>query len=668
MVNADGPVNSSVKSIKSENLLGDPSPDSGFVGNFNNTDSASRQGLYGNQSESNGYNHSYGIGGQQESNRGIGSSVEGERSKSNSPGPDTGLKNPAARKLNEPINYGSISSYGINENNENGEGIDDSVYLRDDEYDDRRKYKRFMRDWRLLMVILVVISSVWLVAAFISDYLFNISFMNYNRTAGFEDIALIFISMIANIMTYLLSRIGQYSKVEQYANMILCGLTLLNLFIAVCTRYTRTRMGKVGVMTYLWVAFSFAVSALFEWYLYTFKNYSDRERHTNKGRSAWKTTTAALKDWSFAGAQNMIKLVLMGYLLLFTLNNFLHAVDLHRARNLINSMQASATSDNWSALHWANEDHTYQLHIRCYGDVYANSSESGRQLKPIVLYEHGGADTGYLSMKWIQDLYSMNRIDRYCTYDRPGYGLSDAPPAPISIGLTAEGLKYALLKEANITGPFIAVGYDMGGLVTQVFTAKNTDLVKGMMLIESWHENMLLNSHFMSPIPGDYYDPDFRPKIPSEIRKPYRVSTWWRGILSTIGLKLQTSWLIAHRGSRERLLGRDMIYQGKYLRTKFLEAITNPVLSFNDVVNSHERLTHIPTSVVTSRDMIKKNKMWGQWQRELTRISGKTEEWKVAEGGHELYKYELGQKALKEVLLRLVDSADEQDMLQDTTS
>lgn len=52
--------------------------------------------------------------------------------------------------------------------------------------------------------------------------------------------------------------------------------------------------------------------------------------------------------------------------------------------------------------------------------------------------------------------------------------------------------------------------------------------------------------------------------------------------------------------------------------------------------------------------MVKKSALWGDWQRDLTKISHKTQEWKIVEGGHEIYKYGLGKQQTQEVLLRLI--------------
>ena len=53
--------------------------------------------------------------------------------------------------------------------------------------------------------------------------------------------------------------------------------------------------------------------------------------------------------------------------------------------------------------------------------------------------------------------------DSYCVYDRFGYGLSDSTDAPISLRKSAEALKYALVDEMGLKGPFLVVGFVMVG-------------------------------------------------------------------------------------------------------------------------------------------------------------------------------------------------------------
>ncbi|AET40181.1 uncharacterized protein Ecym_5427 [Eremothecium cymbalariae DBVPG len=538
--------------------------------------------------------------------------------------------------------------------------IDDINIMSEHLYLLRKNYWSFVHKWRVGINILVFVNCIWLVTTFISDFFFNIHLLRHNRLTSFQDITLIFVSIVANTMTFILSDIGYYSKIDQNLNILLCALASFNLIISLLVGYTRTRIGKLGVAIYIWAALSFGLGALSEWFLYDFhRKLQEESGNLDNDRQVLLNKRKTFKQWCYVGGRNLVKFVLLIFFFLFTLNNMLYLFDTWRVSKSLYSINLSSLNgerlnDVYDAYHWTSKSHDYKLHIRCHGNV-VTESDTGSDIQPIILFEHGSSDTGYLSAEWIAELYRLNRVDRYCIYDRPGYGLSDSPPAPISIAMIAEDLKYALFNEANITGPFITVGYDMGGLVTQVFAAKNRDMVKAMMLIESWHEDVLLNSYLRDLLPGDTYDPDIRVRIPPELSKLSAFKSWWKGMWSTVGLKLQSSWLVAHHGSMERLLGRDLIYQGKYLRTKFLESFTNSILSYNDVINSHEVLSGMPTSLVSSKDMIKRYPHWGDWQRDLASMSERTKEWKVSDGGHSLYNYETGKKTLQDVLLRLID-------------
>lgn len=192
-----------------------------------------------------------------------------------------------------------------------------------------------------------------------------------------------------------------------------------------------------------------------------------------------------------------------------------------------------------------------------------------------------------------------------------------------------------------------------------MFTAKNIDLVDSMLLVESWHPDLLLKNYISRLLPGDDNDdPEDHGRLPDEINRHNGFVIWWKGILSTFNIKLQTSWMLAHHGSKERIYGRDMIYQGKYLRIKFLESVTSSLLSYKDVLNSLDNLKEVKMSVISSNELIKKSPQWGNWQRELSKISTKTQEWKIVDGGHQIYKYGLGKQQAQDVLLRLIDEKD----------
>ncbi|CDO96436.1 unnamed protein product [Kluyveromyces dobzhanskii CBS 2104] len=550
---------------------------------------------------------------------------------------------------------------------------DDSELPRDPSdllYSVRRDYRSFIHKSKTLLNIMIFVNTLWLVTTFISDFFFNINFLR-SRITSFQDMTLIFVSIVANSLTLWFNKMGFYSTLDQFLNVILFSLTLFNLLINLLVTYIRQRIGLLGVCTYLWAAVTFAVSAVLDQNLLYFNtkfhpnNYADSEAdnddlsaHPNGPAHKGISNRHTITEWVSIGFRTTVKGVLLVFFVLFTMNNILFSLDSAITTKQIAQVSTEANAATYDAFHWADADHTYQIHLKCYGDVFSkDDSEENKQ--PIVLFEHGGADTAFLSGTWIQELYHLNRVHRYCVYERPGYGLSDSPPAPVSIAMMADALKHVLLKEAKIKGPFTTVGYDLGGLFTQVFTAKNIDLVESMLLVESWHPDLLLKNYISRLLPGDDSDdPEDYSKLPDEINRHNGFVIWWRGILSTFNIKLQTSWLLAHHGSKERIYGRDMMYQGKYLRVKLLESVTSSLLSYKDVLNSMENLKEVKVSVVSSNELIKKSAQWGNWQRELSKLSSKTQEWKIVDGGHQIYKYGLGKQQTQDVLLRLIDEKD----------
>jgi hypothetical protein len=187
-------------------------------------------------------------------------------------------------------------------------------------------------------------------------------------------------------------------------------------------------------------------------------------------------------------------------------------------------------------------------------------------------------------------------------------------------------------------------------LYARVFASRNIEQIKSILLVDAWHEDLLLRNPNSKTKKNE--------KIPKEIAK---LSTfkgfqlWIEGFFSPIGLPLQASWLFKHRGSKQRIYGKDMVHQGRYLRARLQEQISASILSYNEAVNSKNSLTDIPISVVSSDYMIKKSLNWGNWQRELTKLSGTTKEWKIVSGNHEVWRNSKGKEQLQDVLLRLLD-------------
>ena len=74
-------------------------------------------------------------------------------------------------------------------------------------------------------------------------------------------------------------------------------------------------------------------------------------------------------------------------------------------------------------------------------------------------------------------------MTRACTYDRAGFGWSDAGPLPRTASRIADEL-HQLLHQGAVPGPFVLVGHSYGGLVMRMFASRYPEEVAGLVLIE----------------------------------------------------------------------------------------------------------------------------------------------------------------------------------------
>ncbi|MHB8472245.1 MAG: alpha/beta hydrolase [Gammaproteobacteria bacterium] len=104
---------------------------------------------------------------------------------------------------------------------------------------------------------------------------------------------------------------------------------------------------------------------------------------------------------------------------------------------------------------------------------------------PTVILEAG---LGENSLSWYPVQADIAKTTRVCAYDRAGLGWSDGANDPMSPEQVARNLQ-KLLQNAVIEPPFILVGHSRGGLFSRSFYHQFPDEVKGMVLVDSVHDN-----------------------------------------------------------------------------------------------------------------------------------------------------------------------------------
>jgi len=114
----------------------------------------------------------------------------------------------------------------------------------------------------------------------------------------------------------------------------------------------------------------------------------------------------------------------------------------------------------------------YKQHINCVGEG-----------SPTVILEAGLGD---FSLLWAYVQPEVARFTRVCSYDRAGYGWSEASPYPRTANMMVEEL-HTLLVNANVQGPYVLVGHSLGGVLMRVYTHNYPDEVVGIVLVDSAH-------------------------------------------------------------------------------------------------------------------------------------------------------------------------------------
>jgi pimeloyl-ACP methyl ester carboxylesterase len=116
----------------------------------------------------------------------------------------------------------------------------------------------------------------------------------------------------------------------------------------------------------------------------------------------------------------------------------------------------------------------YKLHI----------NKSGTNTPTVIL----DAGLGCNSLDWTLVQPKIAQFTTVCSYDRAGYGWSDASKEPRTLQNIVHEL-HTLLQNANIQPPYIFVGHSFGGLTARLYADDYPDEVFGAVLVDAAHEN-----------------------------------------------------------------------------------------------------------------------------------------------------------------------------------
>jgi pimeloyl-ACP methyl ester carboxylesterase len=98
---------------------------------------------------------------------------------------------------------------------------------------------------------------------------------------------------------------------------------------------------------------------------------------------------------------------------------------------------------------------------------------------------------GESTLGWLDVLQGAAAETQACVYDRAEIGWSDPPPHWRRTPHTLAAELHAMLCASGIPAPYVLVGHSIGGIIARRFYAEHADLVAGMLLVDSSHEQQV---------------------------------------------------------------------------------------------------------------------------------------------------------------------------------
>jgi pimeloyl-ACP methyl ester carboxylesterase len=110
------------------------------------------------------------------------------------------------------------------------------------------------------------------------------------------------------------------------------------------------------------------------------------------------------------------------------------------------------------------------MHLNCTG---AGS--------PTIVLDAG---LGWDSLEWGEIQPALAKSTRVCSYDRPGFGLSEAQAGPRD-AVHIAGELHALLGAAGVSGPIVLMGHSIAGMYIREYASQYPEQVAGLVFVDS---------------------------------------------------------------------------------------------------------------------------------------------------------------------------------------
>ncbi|KAI5291517.1 hypothetical protein KEM54_004068 [Ascosphaera aggregata] len=452
--------------------------------------------------------------------------------------------------------------------------------------------------------LLLLLTLIWWLILFVSTFV-TLPGMRF-RGSGFFSLAYATLSIAVILVGFIFFAVPSLPMTVCSGAMSI--FLLINMMIIVCAPTIRKEEGWVGITSVI-IALALSFYLLLQTRSVKWGKRSEEQRLTGR-----EERRRPIKEWLAVLLQAVIMVVLVAVPILLMSTLSLRARD--------------ATLKTPGKKYWVQND-KFQVHLHCVGNESATT--------PTVLVEAGELPVESGMEQWIEHAYQGNKIDRYCTWDRPGIAWSDNAPSPYSAGISADILSEALALSGE-KGPYITVSAGIGGIYSRIFASRHSAQVKGIMLVDTVSE-------------------DFLPKVAGAGRG---FKIWLRGFFSPLGLDRLSGAIFKGRTRKDRVCGK-CAYQGdKFLKAALQENLVADSMTRSDIDRADEAQDQTtPLVVIASGIETGRNKKWSKSQEDLKGVTNNLQSFiSVTEAPHEVWEHPEGMKVLEEELEKLVKPSD----------
>ncbi|KAI5466677.1 hypothetical protein BGZ63DRAFT_4792 [Mariannaea sp. PMI_226] len=393
------------------------------------------------------------------------------------------------------------------------------------------------------------------------------------------------------------------AKAVRVLAITMSGFLALDMILLLSVEKTRYEEGWVGIVSVIWALFmslwTLMTDRMVQW-----GKAEEEERLTGRAE-----TRRTLTEWTGVMISTVVWSIICIALFLMTLTIILRALDAGIAPP--------------GKKYWVDSD-KYRIHVHCHG----NKTQA-----PTVLFEGGEWTVEYSFWDFAEHALKNESFPRYCFMDRPGFGWSDTSPSPSSAGFVVDVLSEAL-AQAGETGPWVLASTGIGSIYSRVFSARHGDAIKGLVLIDPLHEDLL-----------------------NKVGRPGTGFLFWlRGVISPLGLDRVPGAIFKGRTSRDRLYGRVAHQGSKQIQAKLQENLVAGSFTRRDVQTSRTiQDKDTPLVVISSGKQIKASHQWEEKQRDLTKLTNKLQGWDIVDGApHEVWTTFEGREKIEKRLKQLV--------------